>query len=183
MKLKKSAAISSGIFALLVMAAFILLPVAREKARRISCSSNLKSVGLSLMQYTMDNGNEFPDKDGAAGWELLRSNDYLTDYKIYTCPSSLTLSEKKGFLCEASISYVYFGGFSAKDTPGIPLAFDKLGNHKNFVNILFVDGHVEGIPGNFNSYSDVINMLKKRYGYSAEDVKRLDEKAARLDGK
>jgi len=164
------------------MAALIFLPWAREKTRRITCYSCLKSLGLCLVQYAMDNANEFPDKDGAAGWELLRSNDYCTDYKIYTCPSSATVPEKKGPLYESSVSYVYFGGFQNQEKSMIPLAFDKPGNHSNYVNVLFVCGKVDGFKGQFRSCADIINMLNEKYKYSPEDLKRLKEKAALNNG-
>ena len=167
------------------IAAGMLLPAlntAREKARRVNCASNLKQIGLALKQYSMDNGDNFPKADGAAGLEEFRKGDYLTDYKVYTCPSSKTLpAANRQPLSEANVSYVYFGGFAEKDNLDMPIAFDKPANHKNFVNVLFLDGHVQGFPGFFRNCTDVVNMLKKQNNYSADDIKRLDEKAAIFD--
>lgn len=119
-----------------------------SRARRISCASNLKSMGLALKQYSMDYGDHFPDKNGAAGFELLRRNDYLTDYKICTCPSS-SISPGTGTapLVEATVSYVYRGGLTETAPADSAICWDKPNNHSNYGNILFLDGHVQGFTG------------------------------------
>ncbi|HAZ63111.1 MAG TPA: prepilin-type cleavage/methylation domain-containing protein, partial [Armatimonadetes bacterium] len=45
------------VIAIIAILAAILFPVfakARERARTISCASNMKQIGLALMQYTQD---------------------------------------------------------------------------------------------------------------------------------
>ena len=45
------------VIAIIAILAAILFPVfarARENARRASCQSNLKQIGLGIMQYTQD---------------------------------------------------------------------------------------------------------------------------------
>ena len=125
----------------------------REKARRISCQSNLKQIGLSLKQYAMDYNDWLPDESGGAGLEQLRSNDYLTDYEVYHCPSSKSpKGESNQKLNDKIVDYIYRAGLkdppvNCKDSSKIPVIWDKPTNHKNYGNVLFLDGHVKGFKG------------------------------------
>src|SRR4028118_560172 len=63
------------VIAIIAILAAILFPVfarARENARRASCQSNLKQIGLGVMQYIQDYDEKFPPTyvslDGAAGY-------------------------------------------------------------------------------------------------------------------
>jgi prepilin-type processing-associated H-X9-DG protein len=96
----------------------------------------------------MDYDDCFPPQSGAAGLELLRCNDYLSDYKMFTCPSSaVTPCSSPGGLADANISYVYRGGLTETDPADSAICWDKPNNHKNYGNILFIDGSVKGFSG------------------------------------
>ena len=88
------------VIAIIAILAAILFPVfarARENARRASCSSNIKQIGLGFAQYTQDYDEHFPlsvvwPGPGAApagipvGWADA-IQPYLKSTQIYQCPS------------------------------------------------------------------------------------------------
>jgi len=128
--------------------AFVTSGAAREGSMRISCSSNLKQIGLGLKQYALDYGDFFPPANGAAGIEMLRSNNYITDYKLFICPSNWHDPGKGAEpLKEDTCDYVYIGGLSESCSPDSIIAYDKPNNHWRYGNVLFVDGHVQGFKG------------------------------------
>ncbi len=59
------------VIAIIAILAAILFPVfqkVRENARRISCESNMKQIGLGLLQYTQDADENLPKGISSAVW-------------------------------------------------------------------------------------------------------------------
>ena len=102
------------VIAIIAILAGMLLPAlqqAREKARRINCTSNLKQVGTAMKMYAGSYSERlpgFPARQGGSAvqiaghnttsgqnaLEILRSNDFLTDTAVYVCPSTTAVVQK-----------------------------------------------------------------------------------------
>ncbi len=85
------------VIAIIAILAAILFPVfarARENARRTSCQSNLKQIGLGIMQYTQDYDERYPAGiANGAGWKGIgwagMINPYVKSAQIFSCPDDL----------------------------------------------------------------------------------------------
>jgi len=100
------------VIAIIAILASILFPVfarARENARRASCASNLKQLGLGMMMYAQDYDETFPQLSGPhltdppvdaqgfnwysaggyywGGWAT-RIYPYVKNTQVYLCPSN-----------------------------------------------------------------------------------------------
>jgi Protein of unknown function (DUF1559) len=160
------------VFTLLTLYFFIVLgmilpPIgaAREPARRISCASNLKQIGTCLAMYAEDNNGHFPDKDGDAGFEMLIEQNYLSDYAVYLCPTTMDSESDTG---KMKSSYIYHGGLTTSSPKTTILAQDRPGNHKGYSNYLYCNGAVKGI--NDPNYHDpdnesIIKRLFRWFGW------------------
>lgn len=112
------------VIAIIGLLAAILFPVfgrARENARRSSCQSNMKQLGLSFMQYVQDNDEVFP-----CGWRNVLADPnplyqqitgrgwasqlmpYTKSTQIFRCPSDPVLASGTN----AVVSYFYNGNIS-----------------------------------------------------------------------
>lgn len=107
------------VIAIIAILAAILFPVfarARENARRSSCQSNFKQIGLGVMQYTQDYDEKYPQyaatganglndwNDPAAAQNPLRDiQPYLKSTQIYVCPSARTIFNQTNLLINALI--------------------------------------------------------------------------------
>lgn len=93
------------VIAIIAILASILFPVfarARENARRASCQSNLKQIGLGIAQYTQDYDETLPrdwvDANGTGGngnancprWSDV-TQPYIKSTQIFNCPSATSL--------------------------------------------------------------------------------------------
>lgn len=116
------------VIAIIAILAAILFPVfarAREKARQASCLSNLKQVGLGMLQYVQDYDEKFPraqptagvpmsfwafPSTGATGGSLWANSiqAYIKNAQIYTCPSEMN-SDPFGLPTGVPIGYAMNG--------------------------------------------------------------------------
>lgn len=90
------------VIAIIALLAAILFPVfarARENARRASCQSNLKQMGLAFIQYSQDYDEKVPNGIlHTAGWGSSHLGfgwggqlyPYIKSVQLYRCPSDTT---------------------------------------------------------------------------------------------
>ena len=107
------------VIAIIGILAGILLPAlntAREKGRRVACASNLRQIGLAIMNYSSDYQNHTPtanynwvDKTVSprpVTWPYMLVNRGYTTAKIFVCPDDRRLAKNGGTITPCSYGMV-----------------------------------------------------------------------------
>ncbi|MDR3707684.1 MAG: DUF1559 domain-containing protein [Capsulimonadaceae bacterium] len=99
------------VIAIIAILAAVLFPVfatAREKARQSSCTSNMKQLGLALLQYVQDSDEHYPcvgqSTTPGAGWASLVYS-YVRSTNVYLCPDDMTQTNTVSVSSPYVISY------------------------------------------------------------------------------
>lgn len=107
------------VIAIISILAAILFPVfarARENARRSSCLSNLKQLGLGLVMYSQDY-DERLFRGSVYDWWVLPYEPYIKNTQIFVCPSA-ALERRTNYNASATV-FPY--GTTEENTLSIPL--------------------------------------------------------------
>ncbi len=102
---------------------------AHAVATRYACGTNMSGIGKALLIYANDYNDQFPPD-----LETLTRTVEVTS-KTLVCPAT----NLKG-------SYIYRGAtLTTSDTPWMITVYEKLSNHGDGRNVLFLDSHVEWV--------------------------------------
>jgi len=189
------------VIAIIAILAAILFPVfgrARENARRSSCQSNLKQIGLGVKQYVQDYDEKFPQSflgvgaDGSTGTFATLTEGwaesvqpYLKSTQIFQCPSetnppATTLDGSSGYsdyfynahlsgTAEASMNYI----------SNTIMSGDGVGTSTAVTNVPAAAAYNQGTSGYTATTEPLINATLARhlegnnYSYADGHVKWL----------
>jgi len=162
------------VIAIIAILAAILFPAfarARENARRASCQSNLKQIGLGLLQYAQDYDETLPPgtiDDDAPGnatyydgvlWATL-IQPYVKSTQLFKCPSGKA-DEARGQSISATRNPGIYGnvwyGYSDIFAPGTSgLKLSKLVSPSKNIQVFDMSkntGHPNNMKGTINDIS------------------------------
>jgi prepilin-type N-terminal cleavage/methylation domain-containing protein/prepilin-type processing-associated H-X9-DG protein len=152
------------VIAIIAILAAILFPVfsrARENARRTSCQSNLKQIGLGYMQYSQDFDGWSPGSvtfyDPTAADEAKRGTSwpttifpYVKSTQVFACPSGETEKIKRAIMGPSS-TRTYCGLSSDDDGEDRSLVKNLSYGFNNILDVNWVnpnfDAPSRGVPG------------------------------------
>jgi prepilin-type N-terminal cleavage/methylation domain-containing protein/prepilin-type processing-associated H-X9-DG protein len=164
------------VIAIISILAAILFPVfarARENARRASCQSNLKQIGLAAAQYSQDYDERMVPHNvevtvtDKLQWEGLLY-PYTKSVQIYVCPSvKVDMSKIRTTAWNDSNHTPYGSNYNVMIFRPSIAQIDLPAE-----TIMFADGKDPGTPGDFRNYLALPNGLYSTY--SIPDTRHLE---------
>ena len=108
------------VIAIIAILAAILFPAfakAREAARRSSCSSNLKQIGISLMQYSQEYDEKTVSDSNNNGLRWMDNlQPYLKSVGLFTCPSDAAINNNLPFTPTNDTDSKFIGSYAINDS-------------------------------------------------------------------
>lgn len=159
------------VIAIIAILAAILFPVfgrAREQARKATCQSNLKQLGLAAFMYVQDWDETWMLSSNWAGTGSSEAlNGYIKNDGVWDCPSlSDTASIETDYQFNLNVAgstnasftndpstVICMGDASAANRSGLNATSTGWATttHSEGINYLFCDGHVKWIRGGATS--------------------------------
>ena len=168
------------VIAVISILAALLFPVfakVREKARQTTCLSNMKQLGMALLQYAQDNDESLIPGcyEGPQAWGG-RIYPYIKSQAIYTCPDDSTASIGSAHAVSFGMNQDLVTG--SNFSPAITLAalnapsstvmlFEVSATPVDVTNALesTIDLHLGGPPSGFiSACSDGYKQIHSRWG-------------------
>ena len=129
----------------------VLLPAlnrAREQANRVKSASNLRQIGLAAMMYANTNKGKLPPDLATMYKQEDLTPSVFINPRSSTAPPPAGTPDAMADWVEQHSDYVYVG--RGRDIGAVgadaPIAYEKLEDNTEGVNVLFGDGHVEFFP-------------------------------------
>ncbi|MFH1798413.1 MAG: hypothetical protein ABH844_03600 [Candidatus Omnitrophota bacterium] len=123
------------VFVLVMILAGLLFPLVKyntTKLENVTCSNNLREIGLALYIYAREHNGKFPPT-----LMILYEEQYLAEKELMDCPATKRIGTPE------NSDYVYTTGLTVKDSVPKYLVCDKENNHSSGVkNVLYVNGAV-----------------------------------------
>jgi len=126
----------------------MLLPAlgrARDEARKVRCSSNLKQIGTAANIWLSKHGNM---EKWPPSLKALVDDEIIMEPKVFICPGTATSLVPGEFVTdyECIMDRVDFPITESMAGGDVPMAWDKPGNHYDGFNVVYFDSHVEFQP-------------------------------------
>ena len=124
-----------------------LLPAlnrAREQANRVKSASNLRQIGQAAMMYANENKGNFPPDLKTIYKQVDLTPSVFINPRSDTAPPPPGTPDEMAAWVQEHGDYVWIGkGKNASSPADTVLAYEKLEDNPEGVNVLFADGHVE----------------------------------------
>ncbi len=154
------------VIAIIAILAAILFPAfakAREAARRSSCSSNLKQIGIGIMQYAQEYDETYPNGMGKRNFDedwASNTQPYIKSIDVFRCPSESSSAFPSGLTIGG-----YYG--NPISYAGNALVGYRNGANRNLGVLCANQGWISDTPTNMSTVqrpSDTIMVAEKLNG-------------------
>lgn len=171
-------------------------------AKKMLCLGQLANIDMMCKLYAEDNKGYLPPKSGIENLKKYLgkvnstkafgyrngSEKQQQDF-FFVCPVYKNMQmEKTDKSGKAELSYIYLGGYKKLNSfkpqmvkSEIPVLFDRPGNHKGYVNVVYLGGEPGSLLTEAKDCRGVIEDFNKKFNYSPEVLRKMREKASRID--